>query len=53
MSQPSGHESVLYQETREKYVPCAQPAEMVLPPLFFTEEQARQVAELGSTVTGY
>ncbi|MGH2557799.1 MAG: extracellular solute-binding protein [Thermomicrobiales bacterium] len=48
-SQPT----ILYQETAEKYVPYGQPAEMVLPPLFFNEEQAQQVAEMGNTINDY
>jgi putative aldouronate transport system substrate-binding protein len=46
-------EAILFRETEEQYAPYAQPAEMVLPPLFFTEEQAQQVAELGATITSY
>ncbi|MGH2557797.1 MAG: ABC transporter substrate-binding protein, partial [Thermomicrobiales bacterium] len=46
-------ETILYRATQEQYVPYAQPAELVLPPLFFAEEQAQEVAELGATITGY
>lgn len=46
-------ETMLYRETRGKYLPYAQPAELVLPPLFFTQEQAQEVAELEATIAAY
>ncbi|MGH2562598.1 MAG: extracellular solute-binding protein [Thermomicrobiales bacterium] len=46
-------EAILYRETKENYEPHQQPAEWTLPPLFFTEEQAQQVAEIGTTIGDY
>ncbi|MGH2557998.1 MAG: extracellular solute-binding protein [Thermomicrobiales bacterium] len=46
-------EAILFRETKNNYAPYQQPAEMVLPPLFFTEEQAQQVAEMGTTIKDY
>lgn len=46
-------EAILYRATEENYAPYGQPAEMALPPLFFTSEQADQVATFGPTITAY
>jgi len=46
-------EYILYRETRDNYVPYSQPEEWVLPPLYFTEGQAQQVAELDAAITAY
>jgi putative aldouronate transport system substrate-binding protein len=42
--------SILYRETAEKYAPYAQPAEWTLPPVFFDEERARDVADLAVAI---
>jgi putative aldouronate transport system substrate-binding protein len=46
-------ETILYRATKDKYEPQAQPAELVLPPLFFSQEQAQQVADLDATINAY
>ncbi len=45
--------TILYRETAENYVPYAQPDDWVLPPLYFTEEQAQQVADLETSIITY
>jgi putative aldouronate transport system substrate-binding protein len=46
-------EVILYNETNTNYEPYKQPEEMAMPPLWFTEEQAAQVADLTSTIENY
>jgi len=46
-------EIVLYEETSKNYEPYKQAAENVLPPLFFTNEQASEIADLSKTITDY
>jgi putative aldouronate transport system substrate-binding protein len=46
-------EVILYTQTKEKYEPYQLPADMVLPPLYFTAEQSQQVAELGTSIMPY
>lgn len=43
---------ILFRETREKYDQFQQPDEWMLPPLFFSQEQAESVATLGATLDG-
>jgi putative aldouronate transport system substrate-binding protein len=47
---PRHVEVILYNETRDKYEPYQQPAEMALPPLYFGEEASQFVAELAPTI---
>lgn len=46
-------EVILYNQTKENYEPYKQPAEMSLPPLYFSEAQAQLVSELTPTITAY
>jgi putative aldouronate transport system substrate-binding protein len=46
-------EAILHHETKTKYEPYKQPAEMVLPPLTFTEEQATAIADPEATIAQY
>nr|WP_144923509.1 ABC transporter substrate-binding protein [Paenibacillus bovis] len=46
-------ESVLYNETKEKYAPYQQDPEKMVPPLFFTEEQANELATLQKSINDY
>ncbi|MGI2293209.1 ABC transporter substrate-binding protein [Paenibacillus sp. GXUN7292] len=43
-------EVILYNETKNKYEPYAPTKVKTLPPLFFTEEQASEVADLAKTL---
>ena len=45
--------TILYRETEANYAPYQQPAEWTLPPLFFLEDQAQQVIEIGGTIASY
>lgn len=45
--------TILYRETEANYAPYQQPAEWTLPPLYFDEEQAQQVVEIGGTIADY
>jgi putative aldouronate transport system substrate-binding protein len=47
---PRHVEVILYNETKDKYEPYQQPAEMTLPPLYFSEEASQFVAELAPTI---
>lgn len=44
---------VLYEETRDKYEPYKQDIATIVPPLFFTEEQASELADLHTTINDY
>ncbi len=46
-------EVILYNQTKDNYEPFKQPAEMALPPLYFSEGQAQLVAELTPTIEAY
>ncbi|PZE22861.1 ABC transporter substrate-binding protein [Paenibacillus xerothermodurans] len=46
-------ELILYKETKEKYEPYRQDEKTVLPPLFFTNEQATEAADLEKTINDY
>ncbi len=46
-------ETILYTETKEKYVPYGQPGEWTLPPLFFSADDAGSVAELDALLKNY
>jgi putative aldouronate transport system substrate-binding protein len=46
-------EVILYNQTNENYLPYAQPEEMTLPPLYFSEDQAQFVAEVTPTIEAY
>jgi putative aldouronate transport system substrate-binding protein len=47
---PRHVEVILYNETKNNYEPYKQPAEMALPPLYFSEEAAQFIAELQPTI---
>lgn len=44
---------VLYEETRDKYEPYKQDMETIVPPLFFTEAQASELADITTTIDDY
>ncbi|TVY08110.1 ABC transporter substrate-binding protein [Paenibacillus cremeus] len=46
-------EIILFKETKEKYEPYAIKLEKTVPPLFFTNEQAEELANLEKTITDY
>lgn len=46
-------EPMLYKETKEKYEPYKQKLENILPPLYFTNEQASELADLSKTINDY
>ncbi|MBJ6359939.1 ABC transporter substrate-binding protein [Paenibacillus sp. GCM10012307] len=46
-------EIIMYDEASKKYAPYKQAAENVLPPLFFTNEQAAEISDLSKTITDY
>lgn len=46
-------EVILYNQTKQKYEPYRAPLENVLPPLFFTEEQSAELADLEKTLGDY
>ncbi|MBD2870047.1 ABC transporter substrate-binding protein [Paenibacillus sp. IB182493] len=46
-------EVILYNETKNKYEPFRQKQESVLPELFFTNEQAAELADLDKTITDF
>ena len=47
------NEVILYRETNEKYEPHKPPFEMVIPHLYFTEDQSTELADLEKTVKDY
>lgn len=46
-------EVILYNQTKQNYEPYRAPLEHVLPPLFFTEEQSMELADLEKTLNDY
>ena len=50
---PNAVEVILFNQTKEKYEPYKQPAEMALPTLYFSPDQAQTVAELTPTIQAY
>lgn len=46
-------EKLLYEETKEKYEPYKPDDDMVVPPLYFNEEQSAELAEIESTIQNY
>jgi putative aldouronate transport system substrate-binding protein len=46
-------ESILYNETKNNYEPYKQKIETLLPQLFFTNEQAMELADLDKTITDH
>ncbi|MFE5324236.1 extracellular solute-binding protein [Paenibacillus sp. NPDC056579] len=49
----SDQEVLLYKETKTKYEPYAQKLENVVPPLFFSQEQSAEIADLSKTIGDY
>ncbi|MGI8485278.1 MAG: DUF3502 domain-containing protein, partial [Thermomicrobiales bacterium] len=47
---PNAVEVILYNQTKEKYEPFKQPADMTLPPTYFSPDQAQVIAELTPTI---
>jgi putative aldouronate transport system substrate-binding protein len=47
---PRHVEVILYNQTKDKYEPYKTPAEMTLPPLYFSEEASQFIAELQPTI---
>jgi len=50
---PNAVEVILYNQTKEKYEPFKQPADMTLPPTYFSPDQAQTIAELTPTIQAY
>ncbi|GGD83398.1 sugar ABC transporter substrate-binding protein [Paenibacillus nasutitermitis] len=50
---PGTQETILYQETKEKYEPAKIDSNKVVPPLFFTKDQSEELANLTKTITDY
>lgn len=50
---PGTQETILYQETKQKYEPVKLDAAKALPPLFFTKDQSEELANLTKTITDY
>jgi putative aldouronate transport system substrate-binding protein len=46
-------EIILYNETKKNYEPYAQDPKTFLPPLFFTNDQATELADVEKTITDY
>jgi putative aldouronate transport system substrate-binding protein len=46
-------EIILYKETKQNYEPYKQEAKTILPPLFFTNEQATEIADLEKTINDH
>jgi putative aldouronate transport system substrate-binding protein len=46
-------ETILYQETKEKYEPYQVKTDKIVPPSFFTSEQASEIADLEKTIGDY
>lgn len=46
-------EVILFNQTNSNYEPYRAPIEMVLPPLFFTEDQSTELADLEKTILDY
>lgn len=46
-------EGLLYDVTEELYEPYAVPEDILVPPLWFTDEQAAELADLRTTLTNY
>ncbi|RXZ80017.1 extracellular solute-binding protein [Paenibacillaceae bacterium] len=46
-------EIIMYEEAKTKYEPYKQALEKVLPPLFFTNEQATEIGDLSKSITDY
>lgn len=46
-------EVILYNQSKDNYEPYRAPLEMVLPPLYFSEEQSTELADLQKTITDY
>lgn len=46
-------EIVMYEEAKTKYEPYKQELENVLPPLFFTNDQAIEIADMSKTINDY
>lgn len=49
----TNQEKILYEATNKQYEPYKADEDMLIPPLFFSEEQAAELAELEKTVTDY
>ena len=50
---PNAVEVILYNQTKEKYEPFKQPADMTLPPTYFSPDQAQTIAELTPTIQSF
>lgn len=46
-------EVILYNETKNNYEPYQMSADMVVPPLFYTTEQAEEMADITKSITDY
>ncbi|HUZ17238.1 MAG TPA: extracellular solute-binding protein [Spirochaetia bacterium] len=46
-------EKVYYDETKEFYTPYKPPLDTIVPPLFFTQDQASQLADMETSITTY
>jgi len=50
---PRDVEVILYNQTKQNYEPYKQPAEMTLPPVYFSPDEAQTIAELTPTIQAY
>lgn len=46
-------EALLYKETKEKYEPYKPDEDMIVPPLYFNEEQSAELAEIEATIQNF
>ncbi|WP_313886471.1 ABC transporter substrate-binding protein [Bacillus sp. SD088] len=46
-------EALLYEETKEKYEPYKPDEDMIVPPLYFNEEQSAELAEIEATIQNF
>lgn len=53
LAEASAFEAPLHYMTEDNYAPYQPPIEMVIPPLFFTEEQSNELLNVETSVTNY
>ncbi|MCQ6558422.1 extracellular solute-binding protein [Paenibacillus mendelii] len=52
-AEPGTQETILYEETKQKYESSKLDVDKVVPPLFFTKDQSEELAGLTKTITDY
>ncbi|MFS0726676.1 extracellular solute-binding protein [Paenibacillus sp. 1P07SE] len=50
---PVNHEVIIYEATKNQYEPYRPALDQILPPLWFTQEQAGELVELETTIMNY